>query len=87
MRKMGDEHAELFQSWFWFAKARQLLTLYVDDIVLTGRENSQVEFWAELQKHLDIEPPTEVDRVLGRKHVIQREGSNALCSRRFPTGE
>ena len=47
-------------------------------MVLSGPKSSQAEFWAELQKHLDIEPPTEVDRVLGRKHVIQREGSTVM---------
>ena len=36
MSLMGGEHSELFQSSFWFPKTRQLLTLYVDDIVLSG---------------------------------------------------
>ena len=42
MREMGGEHSELFQSSFWFAKTRQLLTLYVDDIVLSGPKDSQL---------------------------------------------
>ncbi|CAE7029195.1 GIP [Symbiodinium natans] len=78
MSLMGGEHSELFQSSFWFPKTRQLLTLYVDDIVLSGPKDTQAAFWEELQKHLDIEPPSEVDRVLGRKHVYQREGNTVM---------
>ena len=78
MSLMGGEHSELFQSSFWFPKTRQLLTLYVDDIVLSGLRDTQPAFWEELQRHLDIEPPSEVDRVLGRKHVYQREGNTVM---------
>ena len=49
-----------------------MLTLYVDDIVLSGPSNGQAEFWQELQRHLELEEPGPVDRVLGRKHVIKR---------------
>ena len=69
---MGGEHCELFQSSYYFPKSRVLLTLYVDDIILSGPEQAHEAFWAELQSHLEIEPPTLVDRVLGRKHLFER---------------
>ena len=78
MKMMGGEHSELFQSSFWFSRTRQLLTLYVDDIVLSGPRGSQPAFWEELQRHLEIEPPSEVDRVLGRRHVYQRGASTVM---------
>ena len=47
-----------------------LLTLYVDDVLLSGPSHLHAEFWKTLSSHLEIQPPTEVDRCLGRKHVF-----------------
>ena len=49
-----------------------MLTLCVDDIVLSGPASSQKEFWGQLQEHLSIEPPDDVDRTLGRQHLLKR---------------
>ena len=35
------------------------------------------EFWKTLSSHLEIEPPTEVDRCLGRKHVFHHSEDSA----------
>ena len=72
MKQMGGVHSDLFQSTWIFKSTGQMLTLYVDDIVLSGPASSQKGFWDELQKHLSIEPPDDVDRVLGRQHIINR---------------
>ena len=45
-----------------------LLTLYVDDVLLSGPESLHSAFWEELQKHIAIEEPAPVDRCLGRKN-------------------
>ena len=50
-----------------------VLTLYVDDILLSGPSGLRKGFWESLQKHLEIEEPTQVDRCLGRKHLFKRE--------------
>ena len=50
-----------------------VLTLYVDDILLSGPSGLRKGFWESLQKHLEIEEPTPVDRCLGRKHLFKRE--------------
>ena len=47
-----------------------LLTLYVDDILLSGPSHLHEAFWKKLSGYLDIEDPTDVDRCLGRKHNI-----------------
>ena len=54
-----------------------LLTLYADDILLSGLEESHQDFWKMLQKHIEIEDPTPVDRVLGRRHLITRDERGA----------
>ena len=58
----------------WTFENGLLLTLYVDDILLSGPEKLHDEFWKKLQSHLEIEDPTDVDRCLGRKHVFERNG-------------
>ena len=70
MEAMEGVHMSNFQSSFWFPKSRMLLTLYVDDMVLSGPSGRHDSFWAELRKHLEIENPTKVERILGRKQVM-----------------
>ena len=70
MRKMGGVHMTGFQSSYWFEKSKLLLTLYVDDMILSGPSTSHKSFWDELQKHLEIEEPTKVERILGRKREM-----------------
>ena len=40
--------------------------------LLSGPKESHQKFWEMLQKHIEIEDPTSVDRVLGRRHIITR---------------
>ena len=46
------------------------LTVYVDDLLLSGPKGSHDAFWKELEKHVDIEDPESLDRFLGRNHVV-----------------
>ena len=78
---MGGEHCELFQSSYYFPKSRLLLTHYVDDIILSGPEHAHDAFWAELQSHFEIEPPTWVDRVLYRKEASFERTQNGSVMR------
>ena len=70
MFDVGGQHLDMFQSSYWFPERKLLMTLYVDDMVLSGPPQEMQSFSAELEKHLEIEPPTDVDRVLGRKHCF-----------------
>ena len=71
MKVLGGQHSDLFQSSYFFKDSKLLLTLYVDDIVLSGPAHAQPEFWEKLQRHLEIEEPSPVDRMLGRKHIFE----------------
>ena len=43
-------------------------------MLLSGPEHLRAHFWTELQKYIAIEEPAPVDRCLGRKHLVKREG-------------
>ena len=70
MKVLGGKHVDNQQSTYWFEESGLLLSLYVDDIVLSGPSNKHAGFWSLLQTHLEIEEPSPVDRVLGRKHLL-----------------
>ena len=73
MGEIGAVHwADTCQSTYYIKEFQLLLTLYVDDILLSGPKESHQKFWEMLQKHIEIEDPTSVDRVLGRRHIITR---------------
>ena len=73
MVSMGGSFDNDHQSNYIF-KNGLLLTLYVDDVLLSGPEHLHSQFWTELQKYIAIEEPAPVDRCLGRKHLVKREG-------------
>ena len=78
MSEIGAVHcADTFQSTYYIKESRLLLTLYVDDILLSGPEENHQDCWKMLQKHTEIEDPTPVDRVLGRRHLITRDEKGA----------
>ena len=85
MSSMNGVHLDDFQSSYWFPKEKLLMTLYVDDMLLSGPQEAHEGFWRELAKHLEFDEPTPVDRILGRtgrKHEANRneEGTTIRCS-------
>ena len=55
---------------YWIEKDKLFLTVYVDDLLLSGPESAHAPFWTMLQaKGINIDPPEELDRFLGRSHV------------------
>ena len=76
MKLLGGRHVDNQQSTYWFEDQRLLLSLYVDDIVLSGPSDKHAQFWDLLQKHLEIEEPSPVDRVLGRKHLLSHDADS-----------
>ena len=54
---------------FWFAEQKLLLTVYVDDLLLSGPSNSNEAFWKRFGGKIDIDPPEDLTRVLGRAHI------------------
>ena len=85
VRLVRPLHLDDFQSSYWFPKEKLLMTLYVDDMLLSGPQEAHEGFWRELAKHLEFDEPTPVDRILGRtgrKHEANRneEGTTIRCS-------
>lgn len=47
-----------------------LLTVYVDDLLLSGPESGHAAVWQGLRdQKIDLDPPEQLDRFLGRTHT------------------
>ena len=57
-------------STFWIPGVRLLLTVYVDDLLLSGPAENHEAFWTRLQSRVDLGAPEPLDRFLGRTHTI-----------------
>ncbi len=68
--KLHAEPLEGHQSTFFFPSSKLLLTVYVDDFVLSGPESAHDPFWAELSKHVKLEEISGLGRFLGRYHEL-----------------
>ena len=55
---------------FYFAKENQLLTVYVDDLLMSGPIATQDSVWERLRVLVSTEDPEPLDRFLGRAHVF-----------------
>ena len=80
MKLLEGQHVDEFPSSFWFPQRKLLVTCYVDDILCSGPSSEQNKFWQEIEKHLEIEPPTQVERVLGRQHKFDRTNGSTKVS-------
>ena len=58
-------------SCFFIKRVRLFLVVYVDDLLLSGPADEHEGFWHALRAQVDIEPPEELDRYLGRHHKIE----------------
>ena len=45
--------------------------MYVDDLLLSGPSEAHKGFWDKLSKEVNIEPPENIDRYLGRHHSYE----------------
>jgi len=61
-------------SWFHFPSMSLALSVYVDDLTLSGPQKNQTKFWSTLQKHVQLEDPAELSKLLGRNHVSCDQG-------------
>ena len=59
------------KSSYWFADHKQLLTVYVDDLLLSGPVRTQFEVWNLIRSKVETEDPEPLDRYLGRTHVVK----------------
>ena len=49
-----------------------MVSVYVDDILASGPPGMLKALWAELGRYIDLEDPEDLDRYLGRYHVVER---------------
>ena len=63
---------------FFFPETRLLLTIYVDDLLLSGPTGADEKVWSALRSYpIEIEDPEPLSRFLGRHHEVQRVSENA----------
>ena len=69
----GGKLVPTHPSTFWFPDQRLLLTVYVDDLLLSGPVAQHSRFWQRLRngpKAIKLDDPEPLDRFLGRSHTI-----------------
>ena len=60
------------KSSYWFESSKLLLTVYVDDLMLSGPVGAHDEFWQQLSKGpnpIDLDEPESLDKFLSRVHA------------------
>ena len=57
---------------FWFSSEKMMLSVYVDDLLLSGPEAQHDVIWSKIRsgdRPILIDDPEPLDRFLGRSHV------------------
>ena len=68
VQNLGGKELVDHPSSFYFSASRLLLTVYVDDLVLSGPASAHEALWKQLVKHVELEDINDMDRFLGRHH-------------------
>ena len=72
IKALGGEPVENHPSSYWFEGSKLLLTVYVDDLLLSGPTENHDSFWYQLRfgkRPIKLEDPEPLSRFLGREHV------------------
>ena len=72
IKELGGKPLPEHPSNFWFPDSKLLLTVYVDDLILSGPSKNHAAFWDSLRsgpRSIRIEDPEPLDRFLGRTHT------------------
>ena len=69
----GHEMDQL-PSCYFFPKLQLALSVYVDDLTLSGPVANHTTFWNALRKRVQLEDPAPLSKVLGRGHVQHGDG-------------
>ena len=57
-----------------------MMSVYVDDLTLSGKASEHEGFWKTLKQYINLDPPSEYGRVLGRNHrLVWFQGSKAVA--------
>ena len=77
---MGGEAIPEHPSSFWFPKEKLMLSVYVDDFLLSGPAAEHDKFWDTLGKKVEIDDIGELGRFLGRHHdIVEQNGEPAVA--------
>ena len=68
--QIGGAVVPAHPSSYWVADRRLLLTVYVDDLLLSGPAEQHNTFWKEFRQLISIEDPEPLGRFLGRAHIV-----------------
>jgi len=68
IKALGGEPVEGHPSSFFVKKTKLLLTVYVDDLLLSGPASEHAGFWKSLSAEILVEDPEPLSRFLGRTH-------------------
>ena len=74
VKRMGGVVVESHPSCYYFEHSRLILTIYVDDLMLSGPCEGHAPFWKRLSADVKIEEPEDLERYLGRNHHIAECG-------------
>jgi len=71
IEQIGGSAIEDHPSSFWFKDEKILLSVYVDDLMLSGPEGAHDKLWQKLRSAgIKLDDPEPVDRFLGRTHIV-----------------
>ena len=71
VQKIGGEKIDGHPSSFWFPQSKLMLSVYVDDLLVSGPEDSHEDFWKQLcSVGIRLDEAEPLDRFLGRNHVV-----------------
>ena len=73
-KELGGVEMPEQSSCFHFPSMSLALSVYVDDLPLSGPQKNRSKFWPTLQKHVQLEDPADLSKVLGRNHVTCDQG-------------
>jgi hypothetical protein len=80
VRDLGGKPVNNHPSSYFFKESGLLLTVYVDDLLLSGPADAHAAFWAALRPKVDLEEVTSLERFLGRGHdEVNVDGKRALA--------
>jgi hypothetical protein len=71
IKQIGGEPIDDHPSSFWFPKERLIMSVYVDDLLLSGPEDAHDELWSRIKEAgIKLDDPEPVERFLGRTHIV-----------------
>ena len=73
VKSVGGTAVEGHPSSFWFEDKSLLLTVYVDDLLLSGPASAHNFVWEALRSEVKLDDPEPLNRFLGRAHDIRQQ--------------